>query len=122
VNRYQFDFIFKNSSVFPDCESILINYIDSMMTLSQNDEDKMKSIVRDFLPDFFLLESEEDGDAKKTFAPKVEVQAMMDVDTPADEKDLNIRKRSTYSFYANTSLYALFRLYQVLSPKLDAFR
>lgn len=113
ANRYQFDFIFKNSEVFFDVENVILNYIDGNMTISQNDEERIVGLVKYFLPNFFQAE---DVDAVAN-GDSVDVQAM-EIDDPlitdAELGTHNIRKRSTFTFYANTAIYALFRLYQVI--------
>ncbi|KAL2918180.1 hypothetical protein HK105_202107 [Polyrhizophydium stewartii] len=42
--------------------------------------------------------------------------------TSGTRGDVNLRKRSSYSFYANTAIYAFFRLYQMLFSRLLKMR
>lgn len=125
ANRYQFDFIFKKSDIFADCDKLILNYIEGIMAVSSNDEEKMVNLIKEFLPKFFLSGNEPGlSSPKKAFEPiVVETKpGEMDVDDTKAVDELNLehrdiavdtRKRSTFSLYANTPIYALFRLYQV---------
>ncbi|KAI8904077.1 SIN3-like protein B, transcription regulator [Gorgonomyces haynaldii] len=106
ANRYQFDFAFNNLAIFEDCSQLLSAYVETGPGgLSNADEDRILELLKSFVPLFFFLNEqslpEEEGD-------KMEV----------DGQEQAPRRRTTYSFYANTALYALFRLYQMLYSRL----
>jgi paired amphipathic helix protein Sin3a len=140
--QFDFIFANKDS-LYEDCSKIILDYIDASMSLATNEEEKMILLVKEFIPKFFLLnansvsspvedkgfkpvvvanhgvdqdeEMKEDAEDKIMMSePRVSanngevVGTRVDTDVPPAT-----RKRSTYSFYANTPLYSFFRLYQV---------
>jgi histone deacetylase complex regulatory component SIN3 len=154
ANRYQFDFVFKKDPVFNDCRKILLAFVEGNMSISTSDEEKIVTLVKEFLPLFFFASdlgeetadeanaeqvTQEQGDEPvdpavsqqtmdsipapaSTSEMEIDDPAQMDDGSPAQEDEVAatsegqvpLRKRTAYSFYGNTSLYAFFRLYQVL--------
>lgn len=128
ANRYQFDFVFKRTSVYEDARKLIAGY----MTLNPcADDEKILNLMNDFLPSFLFVndasglgennassEDDFDEDAMEIDSdnnynlPDDLVPATID-STAAAAAILSGRPRSSFSFYANTPLYALFRLYQV---------
>jgi paired amphipathic helix protein Sin3a len=134
ANRYQFDFVFKNREMFQHVHQVLFNYIETSATISTAEEEKIKSLLVDFVPKYFLFKEPdqngtEDGskdenmdiDEDISVAFPVQNEESMDIDSTADTNDLdkpNIKKRSSHSIYTNNLLYAFFRLYQMFYSRL----
>ena len=138
ANRYQFDFVFKNSEIFKDCEDIVCSFIESNMPSS--DEEKIVSLFKELVPLFFFVNNNDSADQEGATNEARPTESLpnensMDVDenehaatngeAPGEDDSKNVdgatpgnRKRSTYSFYANTALYAFFRLFQMLYARL----
>ena len=88
-NRYQFDFAFKDRSIFGDVERIIFAFLESSLSLSSSDEKRIKDFLVNFLYKFFNLD-------------------------PADgSTDVEMNDRPSYAIYTNTLLYVFYRLYQV---------
>jgi histone deacetylase complex regulatory component SIN3 len=110
ANRYQFDFVFKRSRVFQDCQFILRDYIKGALSLSADEDEKVFQIIDEFIPTFFFL-----NDVEET-----QIEEPMEIDSSEQvvaEED-KVHKRTSYTFYANTNLYAFFRLYQMMFSRL----
>lgn len=137
ANRYQFDFVFKNREMFQHVHQILLNYVETSATISTAEEEKIKSLLVDFVPKYFLfkepdqngleVESKQDEnmdiDEEISVAFPVQTEESMDVDsTNADTTNghdkPSIKKRSSHSIYTNNLLYAFFRLYQMFYSRL----
>jgi paired amphipathic helix protein Sin3a len=62
--RYQFQFFFKDPSLFRDTNNLILSYLDRQNSYVNNDREKMESFIREFVPQFFCLDpqfmSEED--------------------------------------------------------------
>ncbi|KAJ2999620.1 Transcriptional regulatory protein sin3 [Globomyces sp. JEL0801] len=143
ANRYQFDFGFKNREMFEYVHKILLNYVENTSTISTVEEEKIRSLLNEFVPQVFMIEipaavngTEEDGEAPAVVAKNipestneivnspmdiektVEEGKPMEVDGMNDNPDSIPRKRESYTLYANNNLYCLFRLYQMLYSRL----
>ncbi|KAI8900508.1 hypothetical protein BC833DRAFT_618450 [Globomyces pollinis-pini] len=143
ANRYQFDFGFKNREMFEYVHKILLNYVENTSTISTVEEEKIRSLLNEFVPQVFMIEipaavngAEEDGEAPAVVAKNipestneivnspmdiektVEEGKPMEVDGMNDNPDSIPRKRESYTLYANNNLYCLFRLYQMLYSRL----
>ncbi|KAF8982848.1 Transcriptional regulatory protein sin3 [Entomortierella lignicola] len=55
--RYQFQFDFKDSSLFRDTNNLILSYLDRQNSYVNSDREKMESFIREFVPQFFCLES-----------------------------------------------------------------
>jgi paired amphipathic helix protein Sin3a len=131
ANRYQFDFIFKNKEIFKDAHQILANFVETSATISTAEEEKIKSLLVEFVPSFFVLPNLKDPaeaaptetgamDVDTTEAVEQKPDVAMDVDMNGDSAaaNQNNKKRSSHTLYSNNLLYAFFRLYQMLYSRL----
>eukprot|EP00842_Homolaphlyctis_polyrhiza_P000610 jgi/Hompol1/154/HPOL_005247-RA len=169
ANRYQFDFAFKKLEIFTHVRNILFSYVESSMSVSQSDEERIREFIRVFSKRFFHLndlagfEADNERETPTASAPQplnaasrlaaaegtggvpAERTGSMphvsstDLDVPmahsssmpgnittgewgsADVRHdvaIHSRRRSSYSMYANTTIYAFFRLYQMIYSRL----
>lgn len=56
--RYQFQFHFKDPSIIRDTNNIILSYLDKQNTFANSDREKMESFIREFVPQFFCLDSQ----------------------------------------------------------------
>ncbi|KAG0335816.1 Transcriptional regulatory protein sin3 [Podila humilis] len=66
--RYQFQFSFKDPSVFRDTNNVILLYLDKQPMSAPGDRDKMESFIREFVPQFFCLGAEFTNDQDVTMA------------------------------------------------------
>lgn len=146
ANRYQFDFIFKKSPVFMDVERVIMAFVEGNIAIGQIEEAAISGLVKDFIPSFFFLDNQESEDSDVSQDPsqtdlgdkeqggdidldleqidsQASIAGMMEIDNPPQSAvgcsgAKPPRKRTAYSFYGNTNLYAFFRLYQMLFSRL----
>ncbi|KAF9433156.1 Transcriptional regulatory protein sin3 [Entomortierella beljakovae] len=55
--RYQFQFEFKDSSLFRDTNTLILSYLDRQNSYVSNDREKMESFIKEFVPQFFCLDN-----------------------------------------------------------------
>ncbi|KAG0327067.1 Transcriptional regulatory protein sin3 [Dissophora globulifera] len=55
--RYQFQFNFKDSSLFRDTNNLVLSYLDRQNSYVNSDREKMESFIKEFVPQFFCLDS-----------------------------------------------------------------
>ena len=62
--RYQFQFHFKDASLFRDTNNLILAYLDRQHTYVSGDREKMESFIKEFVPQFFCLDDQfmNDGD------------------------------------------------------------
>ncbi|KAF9430605.1 Transcriptional regulatory protein sin3 [Podila epigama] len=53
--RYQFQFSFKDPSVFRDTNNIILSFLDKQSIYVSGDREKMESFIREFVPQFYFL-------------------------------------------------------------------
>ncbi|KAG0032703.1 Transcriptional regulatory protein sin3 [Podila clonocystis] len=53
--RYQFQFHFKDPSVFRDTNNVILSYLDKQSVFVAGDREKMESFIREFVPQFYCL-------------------------------------------------------------------
>ena len=130
ANRYQIDFVFQKDSVFSDIRQLLLRFVEGNSSISSDDEERIKHLMRSFIPKFFSIEylpeyidteSQENGNQGSP-ADVPSQHDLMDLDQAGTDEnikdDSKPRKRTSYTFYANTIIYALIRLYQVIFSAL----
>ncbi|KAF9283609.1 Transcriptional regulatory protein sin3 [Mortierella alpina] len=60
--RYQFQFHFKDASLFRDTNSLILSSLERQTSFVNSDREKMESFVKEFVPQFFCLYSHLDDD------------------------------------------------------------
>ncbi|KAI8928211.1 hypothetical protein BC831DRAFT_412149 [Entophlyctis helioformis] len=146
ANRYQFDFAFKKLDVFSHVRRLIISFMGD--NLSKEDLTSIRDFLKIFVKKFFLIEDlagydddydvwlpppDDDGQSQNgSVSPRRNGgsnggmgngSGAMDVDMPeapfSDKgSDVNGRRRTSYTFYANSAVYVFFRLYQMLFSRL----
>lgn len=53
--RYQFQFHFKDPSVFRDTNNVILSYLDKQSVYVPGDREKMESFIKEFVPQFYCL-------------------------------------------------------------------
>ncbi|KAG0215110.1 Transcriptional regulatory protein sin3 [Mortierella sp. GBA30] len=56
--RFQFQFHFKDASLFRDTNSLILSALDRQNSFVNSDREKMESFVKEFVPQFFCLDSQ----------------------------------------------------------------
>ncbi|KAI8606268.1 hypothetical protein EDD21DRAFT_298439 [Dissophora ornata] len=56
--RYQFQFHFKDPSIFRDTNNLILSYLDRQNSYVNSDREKMESFIKEFVPQFFCLDSQ----------------------------------------------------------------
>ncbi|KAI7825290.1 hypothetical protein BC939DRAFT_448438 [Gamsiella multidivaricata] len=56
--RYQLQFLFKDSSIFRDTNNLIMSYLDKQNSFVNSDREKMESFIKEFVPQFFCLDSQ----------------------------------------------------------------
>ncbi|KAJ3372348.1 Transcriptional regulatory protein sin3 [Kappamyces sp. JEL0680] len=135
ANRYQYDFSFKKRDIFKHVHQLLVNFVETSATIPTSEEEKIRSLLNEFVPKMFLIQDslgaapadetaamEVDAPAEsEQVATEVADPSAMEVDAPtAEEKNdkTPLKKRSSHTLYANNMIYAFFRLYQMLFSRL----
>ncbi|KAF9998622.1 Transcriptional regulatory protein sin3 [Entomortierella chlamydospora] len=55
--RYQFQFEFKDPSLFRDTNNLILSYLDRQNSFVNSDREKMESFIKEFVPQFFCLDN-----------------------------------------------------------------
>jgi paired amphipathic helix protein Sin3a len=56
--RHQFQFFFKDLSLFRDTNNLILSYLDRQNSFVNNDREKMESFIKEFIPQFFCLDTQ----------------------------------------------------------------
>ncbi|KAF9185223.1 Transcriptional regulatory protein sin3 [Haplosporangium sp. Z 11] len=56
--RYQFQFHFKDPALFRDTNNLILSLLDRQNSYVSSDRDKMESFIKEFVPQFFCLDSQ----------------------------------------------------------------
>ncbi|KAF9968472.1 Transcriptional regulatory protein sin3 [Actinomortierella ambigua] len=56
--RYQFRYFFKDPTIFRDTSDLILLHLEKQNTLGSSDREKMESFIREFIPQFFCLDSQ----------------------------------------------------------------
>ena len=131
MNEYQFDFMFKDRDILTSVREFTIKTVES-----DKPEDKIaaSAFMRKFFGKFFANKFEETGIDEKN-DPEVDADSDNESQTKATEsrrkllakkfrekileRPIDDISRPTCLLYANTAIYVLFRLFQVLFINLD---
>lgn len=107
-NRYQMDYVFKDTTIYADCFTVLECTMDNASGITQNDDDRIrKELISGLLMSVFFVDTAATTEKGKT-AP------LNGLGITEDAKMGEAEARATYSFYTNTNIYVLIRLFQVL--------
>ena len=134
ANRYQFDFTFKDQTVFENVIAILLSYIESNSAIISPEEERVQGILDEFVTKLFLLDenADEKSDSngeKSAIGTEVDptihgemVEANQEptmevdgVEPPASSEQVKApeSKRKSHTLYCNSQLYCFLRLFQV---------
>ncbi|KAF9915669.1 Transcriptional regulatory protein sin3 [Lobosporangium transversale] len=56
--RYQFQYDFKDPSLFRDTNNLILSFLDRQNSYVNSDREKMESFIKEFVPQFFCLDSQ----------------------------------------------------------------